>query len=127
LGLQLYDQVAGSEFHGVYDAWVELAKKHYLRLDSKGGLDSFPLYYDPLEEVVSELPGETTGLAAILITPYILPQHREFGEFLYREGCRLIGWDDPKKALLPVPDPRFALLGLLGARELGDDVTEKRL
>ena len=127
LGLQLYDQVSGCQFHAVYDEWVEFAKRHYLRLDAKGGIASFPFYYDPLEEVVCNFPGQVTGLAALAITPYVVPQHREFGEFLYREGARLIGWDDPGKAVLPLRDPRFLLVGLLMARELGDDVTEKRL
>jgi hypothetical protein len=127
LGLQLYDQVSGNRFHGVYDDWVEFAKRHYVRLDAKGGIASFPFYYDPLEEVVCTFPGQVTGLAALAITPYVVPQHPEFGEFLYREGTRLMGWDDPQKAVTPLTDPRFLLVGLLMARELGDDVTEKRL
>jgi hypothetical protein len=127
LGLKLYDQVAGSEFHGVYDEWVEFAKRHYLRLDGRGGLASFPLYYDPLEEVLCHFPGQATGLAALLVTPYVLPQHPEFGEFLYREGARLVGWSDPRKPVLMTPDPRLLVIGHLVAREVGDDVTEKRL
>jgi hypothetical protein len=127
LALKLYDQVAGSEFHGVYDEWVEFAKRHYLRLDGRGGLASFPLYYDPLEEVLCHFPGQATGLAALLVTPYVLPQHPEFGEFLYREGARLVGWSDPRKPVLMTPDPRLLVIGHLVAREVGDDVTEKRL
>ncbi len=127
LGLQLYDQSAGTSFHAVYDEWVDYAKRHYLKLDRRGRLAAFPFYYDPLEEVVCSFPGQATGLAALAITPYLLPQHREFGEFLYREGARLLGWSDPGKPVLPLSDPRFLLVGLLVARELGDDVTEKRL
>ncbi len=127
LGLKLYDQVSGNAFHGVYDDWVEFAKAHYLKLDSKGGLASFPLYYDPLEEVLCQFPGQASGLAALLITPYVLPQHPEFGEFLYREGARLVGWSDPAKPVLASLDPRLLVIGHLVAREVGDDTTEKRL
>ncbi len=128
LGLQLYDQTTGSSFQGVYSDWIDFAKKHYLKVDQRGRLVSFPLYYDPIEEVSCLFPNEVTGLAAIAITPYVLPQNREFGEFLYRESVRMLGWNDPAKLLHSIsPDPRFLVVGLLAARELGEVTTEKRL
>lgn len=128
LGLKLTDATTGTRFHGVYDEWVEFARRHYLRLDSKGRLASFPLYYDPIEEVVCTFPNEASALAALIITPYVLPQNRELGEFLYREAVRIVGWsrsDVPARRLLD--DPRFVTIGLLIARELGDVTTERRL
>lgn len=44
-----------------------------------------------------------------------------------RRSAGFRGWSHPQKPVLPLPDPRFLLVGLLIARELGDDVTEKRL
>ena len=128
LGLRLFDQTTGSAFHGVFDEWVEFAKKHYLKVDRRGRIVSFPLYYDPLREVMCAFPDEATGLGAIAITPYVLPQNREFGEFLYRESVRMLGWGDPARLLHPIaPDPRFLAIGLFVAHELGDLTTERRI
>jgi len=44
LGLQLYDGVFAKKYHGIYDDWVEFAKRHYMRLDGKGRLRSFAFY-----------------------------------------------------------------------------------
>ncbi len=128
LGLQLTDNTTGSAFHGVYDEWVEYAKKNYLTLDRGGSLVEFPWYYDPIEEVVCGYQTGATPFAAMGITPYVLPQNREFGEFLYRQSVRMLGWDDPKKPFLPfLPDPRFLPVALLVARDLGDTATETRI
>ena len=128
LGLQLYDRVFGKQYHGVFDDWVEFAKRHYVRLDGKGRLRSFPFYYDPIEDVVCTFPDEVTAYAALCITPYVLPQNRPFGEFLYEESVRMLGWSNPQKRVFQlVKDPRFLLIGQLIAREVGDHTTEKRL
>ena len=128
LGLQLYDRVFAKRYHGVYDEWVEFAKRHYLRLDGKGRLRSFAFYYDPLEDVVCTFPDELTAYAALAVTPYVLPQNRPFAEFLYEQSAALLGWSNPNKPVLQlVRDPRFTTAGLLLARELGDQTTEKRL
>jgi hypothetical protein len=128
LGLQLYDKVYGKQYHGVYDDWVEFAKKHYMRLDGRGRLEAFAFYYDPLEDEVCTFPNQLTAYAAICITPYLLPQNRAFGEFLYEQSVALLGWNDPKKPLLNLAtDPRFLSAGQLIAREVGDSTTEKRI
>ena len=128
LGLRLYDRTVGTAFGGIYDEWVEFAKKHYLKVDRRGRIVGFPLYYDPIQEVMCVFPNEATGLATIAITPYVVPQHREFGEFLYRESVRMLGWGDPARRVHSItPDPRFLAIGLFMARELGDATTEKRL
>jgi hypothetical protein len=128
LGLQLYDGVFAKHYHGVYDEWVEFAKRHYMRLDGKGCLASFAFYYDPLEDAVCTFPDELTAFASLCITPYVLPQSRAFGTFLYEQSTALLGWSDPKKPVLDVVrDPRFLTVALLIARELGDHTTEKRL
>jgi len=128
LGLQLTDATTGTRFHGVYDEWIAFARKHYLRTDAAGRLVSFPLYYDPIEEVVCTFPNEASGLAALVITPYVLPQNREFGEYLYREAARIVGWSRTDVPLrMKLEDPRLQAIGLLMARELGDVSTERRL
>ncbi|MDJ0867675.1 MAG: hypothetical protein QNK03_16345 [Myxococcota bacterium] len=128
LGLQLYDGVAGTAFHGVYDEWVEYAKQHYLVRDSKGGLQNFPFYYDPIEDVICGFPDPLVAMAALSITPYLVPQHPEFGRYLYEEAVRKLGWNDPSKPIVELfPDPRFISVALLVAQDLGDETTAKRL
>ncbi len=128
LGLRLHDATTGSKFHGVYDEWVAFARKHYMKVDGRGRLVSFPLYYDPLREVMFQFPDEGTGLGAIAITPYVLPQDRDFGGLLYREAVRMLGWGDPARRLHTIaPDPRFLAITLFMAREMGDATTEKRI
>jgi len=128
LGLQMTDNTTGTKFHGVYDEWVEFAKKNFLKKDRRGGLLEFPWYYDPIEEVVFGYQTGSTPFAAIGITPYVVPQNPEFGEYLYREAVRMLGWDDPKKPFLQfIPDPRFVPAALLIAQDLGDTTTATRL
>lgn len=128
LGLQLYEKISGGSFHWVYDRWVDFARKHFLRVDRNGGLDWFAFYYDPLEETIHTFPGAGTAYAALAPTLYILPQHPEFGRFLYESGVSRLGWNDPKKRVVQLlPDPRFLASVLVMAREVGDDVTEARL
>lgn len=128
LGLQLYDGVTGSAYHGVYHEWVEYAQKHYVELDGKGGLKKFPWYYDPIEDRVCGFPDPMVAFAALAITPYLVPQNAEFGRFLYEEAVRKLGWNDAAKRLLTLfPDPRFLTIGLLIAQDLGDETTAKRI
>jgi hypothetical protein len=128
LGLQLYDKIQGNQYHVVYDDWVEFAKKHYMRLDRRGRLEAFAFYYDPIEDEVCTFPNELTAYAALVIVPYVLPQNRSFGEFLYEQSVSALGWNDPRKPLVNlVTDPRFLTGGQLIAREVGDSVTEKRI
>jgi len=128
LGLQLYDHLSGKNYHGVYEDWVGFAKKHYLRLDGRGRLEAFAFYYDPLEDEVCTFPRELTAYAALCITPYVLPQNRAFGEFLYEQSVELLGWNDPRKRLVHlIKDPRFVTAAQLIAREVGDSTTEARL
>ena len=128
LGLHLYDGVTGSRFHGVYDEWVEYAKKHFMELDGLGNLRTFPFYYDPLEDALCSFRDPFVGLATLAIIPYLLPQNPEFGTFLYEQSATKLGWNNPDvPALNPLPDPRWLSIGLLAARDIGDLTTEKRL
>ncbi len=128
LGLQLYDRVTDTDFHGVYDEWVEYAKRHYMSLDAKGGIASFAFFYDPLEDVTLGYPAPVSAYPALAITPYVLPQAPEWGQFLYEDSVRKLRWDDPSKPIVELfPDPRFLSVGLLVAQDLGDETTAKRL
>jgi hypothetical protein len=81
------------------------------------------LYYDPLEDYIHKA-GPTSGLS---VSIYMLPQDRDLAEILYRTAVDRIGWSDPTRDVRTLPDPRFLLLGLVLAREFGDDVTLARL
>src|SRR5439155_11968050 len=77
---------------------------------------------------VMRLYDEVSAYAALCITPYVFPQHKELGTLLYETAVRQLGWNDPTKPLIEFhPDPRWGLIGLLMSRELGDHQTEQRL
>ena len=126
LGLQMTDLTTGSDSHGVYDQWVEdFLTKKYMGFRSGGDLAWIGLYYDPILDRVHG------GSRAGAITPalYVVPQNREVGELLYRNGVAALGWN---RSWLPVlnpfgGEPRMLSLGLLLAREFGDATTERRL
>ena len=127
LGLQLYDALHGTALHAPYHRWVEFARAHYMRLTHRGELDWFALYYDPIEERVATV--ETmSAYFALIITPYVYPQQREFAELLYELAVHRLAWDNPSRPVLQlVRDPRFLAAALFMARELGDTTTEARL
>lgn len=128
LGLQLYDKLHGKNTHYVFENWTEYARKHYMKTGRRGEIEWFTFYYDPLEKANFILRDQLSAYASLAITPYVHPQDREFGELLYTSSVRQLGWDDPRKPLLQLhQDPRWLLVGLLMAREVGDHETEARL
>jgi Linalool dehydratase/isomerase len=128
LGLQLYDGLFAASTHGVFDRWVEYARTHYMGLDRRGGVDWFAFYHDPLERTSLVLRDSLSAYAALCIIPYVLPQNREFATLLYESSIRGLGWDDPRAPLLQLhPDPRWLVIALVVAREIGDRGTEERL
>ncbi|MGB0955211.1 MAG: hypothetical protein ACPGZP_04330 [Panacagrimonas sp.] len=128
LGMQLYDRVTDGNSHWVYDQWIDYAKKHFLVTNGDGDLSMFPIYYDPLKDVVCSFPDPFVAFSALIATPYIVPQAPEFGRYLYQQAVNKLGWNDPKKPVMDIiPDPRFLTIGLLVARDLGDDITQARL
>ncbi|MGQ0698641.1 MAG: linalool dehydratase/isomerase domain-containing protein [Panacagrimonas sp.] len=128
LGLQLYDGLFGKRTSWLMERWVAYARKHYMGMDRKGNLDWFAFYYDPLEKSLYSFRDDIAAYGALCITQYVYPQDKAFGTQLYEMAMRKLGWNDPKKPLLQLhPDPRWATLGLLMAREVGDSVTEDRL
>ena len=128
LGLQLYDGLYGARTDWVYERWLEYAKQHFMGVDSRGNLDWFAFYYDPLERSMCTLRDDVGAYAAIAITLYIMPRDRDFATRLYEMALHKLGWGSPSSPLLQLhPDPRWLTLGLITARELGDDQTEKRL
>ena len=125
LGLQMTDLTVGSSTHGIYHEWLESTfKKRFLKFDSRGNLKSVGLYHDPLLDRTHSGP-RAGGLAPAF---YVLPQNREMAELLYRNAVSSLGWD---RRWLPVfglkSFPRLFTIGLLLAREFGDETTEKRL
>ena len=128
LGMQLYDGIHGTITDWVYERWFDYARDHYMGLDHKGNLEWFAFYYDPLEKSMCSLRDDVGAYAAIAITLYVLPRDRAFATMLYEMAVNKLGWNAPTKPLLQLhPDPRWLTLGIITARELGDDVTETRL
>jgi hypothetical protein len=128
LGMKLYDGLHGRRTSYLFGDWVEYARRHYMKLDRRGDLEWFAFYIDPLEQTVFRLYDDTSAYASLAVTPYVYPQDRELGTLLYETSVRKLGWNDAKKPLIEFhPDPRWALIARLMARELGDDATETRL
>ena len=128
LSLKLYDNLYRTDYGHLFGDWVEYAKRHYMKLNRKGELEWFAFFIDPIERTIMRLYDETSAYASLCPAPYVYPQHREFGTFLYETSVRQLGWNDPRKPLIEFhPDPRWALIALLMARELGDRTTEDRI
>jgi len=123
LGLLMHDHLTGRQDHWVYDRWLEIARQRFLGLTPGGRLEWMALYHDPLENYTHRA-GPTTGLSVAI---YLLPQDRDLAEILYRTAVDKIGWSDPARLVRTQPDPRFLLLGLVLAREFGDEITLARL
>jgi hypothetical protein len=123
LGLLMHDTLTGGNDHWVYDHWVQIAKQKFMGLAAPDKVEWMALYYDPLEDYIHK-GGPTSGLS---VSIYMLPQDRDLAEILYRTAVDRIGWSDPTRDVRTLPDPRFLLLGLVLAREFGDEVTLARL
>ena len=117
LGLHLYDALSGKRSHLVYENWLEYCKANYMGVTKNGDLQWFTGYYDPIVDYKAN-GGPAGGLMAAF---YILPQNREFASFLYEAAARQLGWRNPRVPVQVNP------LGLILARELGDDVAVARL
>jgi hypothetical protein len=122
LGLRMHDVLLGTAGHAVFGSWLEIARERFLHV-SGGRVEWMALYWDPLIDYVHRA-GPTAGLSVAL---YLLPQEPALAEVLYRTAVERIGWSDPARPVRTMPDPRFLCLGLVLARELGDEVTYARL
>jgi len=122
LGLQLFDRLYRTNHHWVYDRWVEVAREKFMRATPDGRFQSLALYYDPILDHAQHL-GSGGGLAPAF---YVLPQNRALAETLYEAGVGALGWRDPAREV-GKPDGRMGATVLMLARELGDDVIEKRV
>jgi len=128
LSLKAYDNLYGTTYGHLFGEWVEYARRHYMHFNRQGEVEWFALFVDPIERTIMRLYDETSAYASLCVTPYVYPQDRQFGALLYETSVRQLGWNDPAKPLIEFhPDPRFALIALLLAREVGDRTTEDRI
>ncbi len=123
LGLLMHDRLTGGHDHWVYDQWVEIARQRFLGITPGGRVEWMALYHDPIAEYTHRA-GPTAGLS---VSIYMLPQAPDLAEILYRTAVDKIGWSDPARPVRSLPDPRFLLLGIVLAREFGDEITLARL
>ncbi len=128
LSLQLHDKLFGSKSHWVYDNWIEFAKKHFTQRNASGDITSFAFYYDPLEKFAFSPPTGLSGYSMLAPLFYLYPQAPEFGAELYEAGVSVLGWNDRTKSLVQAfDDPRWVVMTLMLAREIGDVTTERRM
>jgi len=125
LGLQLSDKTLGTEGHWVVGRWIEdFLTRKCMGFDPRGNLKWVGLYYDPL---IDHVHGRN-AVAGLFPALYLLPQNRGLAEDLYRKAVASVGWDKWwLPTLTPRSMPRGATIGLLLAREFGDDTTARRL
>jgi hypothetical protein len=123
LGLRMHDILTGGADHWVYDQWLEIARDRFLGITPGGRVEWMALYHDPLADYTHRA-GPTAGLSVAI---YLLPQEPVLAEILYRTAVDKIGWSDPARPVRSLPDPRFLLLGVVLAREFGDEITLARL
>jgi len=123
LGLRMHDILTGGADHWVYDQWLEIARQRFLGITPGGRVEWMALYHDPIADYTHRA-GPTAGLSVAI---YLLPQDATLAEILYRTAVDKIGWSDPARPVRSLPDPRFLLLGVVLAREFGDEITLARL
>ncbi len=123
LGLQLYDHLYGHDTHAVYQDWLERTRGDYFGIDKQERLRWVTLFYDPVVEH-NQTVGPSGGFAVSL---YSIPQAPEWAEFLYHAAASQMRWNDRSAKVRATPDPRFIALGLVLAKEFGDDITRDRL
>lgn len=128
LGLRLYDALLGTSLTAPFFDWIEFAKRHYMGRTRKGDLEWFALFYDPIEQKGYAPPGPVSAYAAIAVLHYLFPQDPMFCADLYEMAMRRLRWNDPSVPLLQlVDDPLLLSTALWMAREVGDDITERRI
>lgn len=128
LSLQLHDKLFGGNSHWVYDQWIEYAKKHFTKRNTRGDITSFAFYYDPLKKFAYSPPPGLSGYSMLAPLFYLYPQAPEFGLQLYEAGVNALGWNDRTKSLVQAfDDPRWITMIMMLAREVGDVTTENRL
>jgi hypothetical protein len=120
LGLRAYDAVNGTRLQSPFDAWTEFAQRHYMGRDRRGDLEWFAFYYDPIEREACTFPDHVTALAPLVTLPYLHPQRPDWGQWLYEQSVRKLGWSNPKARINEfVPDPRGQQSALLMVPEVG--------
>lgn len=122
LGLQLYDKMFRRSSHDVYDNWLLTNKSRYFATEG-GALKSVAFYYDP---IIGHTQWQQP-FGALPVCFYLAPQEPVFAEFLYHGAVTSLGWNDPKKPIVQIPEARRMTVALAVAREFGDDVTRARL
>jgi hypothetical protein len=128
LGVQAYDTINTTALHRPFETWLEFAKTHYMGRTRRGDLDWFAFYYDPLRREACTFPDNATAMASLITLPYLYPQDKQWGGWLYEQSVRLLGYSNPRARIFPLlPDPRVVSIALMFAHELGDEVTESRL
>jgi hypothetical protein len=108
LGLKAYDAVNGTRLHTPFDAWTEFAQRHYMGRDRHGELEWFAFYYDPIERQACTFPDHVTALAPLVTLPYLYPQRPDWGQWLYEQSVRKLGWSNPKARInqfIPIRAP----------------------
>jgi hypothetical protein len=123
LGLKLHDNLYGTGDHWVYQRWLEIARERFISITPGGHVEWMALYYDPLVDFLHK----TSPMAWLTTCIFALPQDYQFSEIIYRSAVEQIGWTDLKREIAKPFDPRPLCIGLVLAREFGDEITYARL
>jgi hypothetical protein len=123
LGLKMHDNLYGTNVHWVYRRWVEIAKERFMSITDGGHVEWMALYYDPDIDLLHKC----APMAWLTTSLFGLPQDFQFAEIIYRSAVEQIGWRDSKRDIETPFDPRPVCIGMVLAREFGDEITFARL
>lgn len=112
----------GSRHHAVFEDWWLLARRRYLSWPERGHPESIAFYYDPLIDY--RHPGSPQYAAYVAF--YLAPQQPEDARRLFRWAADAYQWSGPGE-IRRLRDPRVAALGLVLAKEFGDQEVHAKL
>jgi len=119
-------QAPATAHHKVAMKWFhEYHSKNYMLRDKTGKLVAATMYYDPVLDYNHALDAKM-GLG---VAWYTLPQSPELARAMYDAAVDSFGWRDVSKPIATIEPAsvRWAVLGMLCARELGDNLIAQRL
>ncbi len=128
--MRLHDILHGSDLHRVFHHWWSYAAANYVQIQDSQPLDTVTLYYDPIVDYHHRI-GLAGGLGMVW---QITPQKRDVARLLFEAAADQAGWTtlEPVREMTRdrnsgVDTPQATLLGLILAREFGNEAVYSKL
>ena len=125
LGLRLHDTLYGSDHNRVFQNWWEYAKEHYVSIHSGEVVGSMTMYYDPILGV--HMPSDHEPFQKFGIAQLIQASRPDDARVLVEAAFDQLGWREGAPIEEKGGNPRETILGMIYAREYGDEGLYGRL